>query len=71
VIRCLEILGEATKRLSPEFRCLHPGLPWRAMAGMRDVLIHAYDQVDLQEVWVAYQRFEEIRRRIDGILDHS
>jgi uncharacterized protein with HEPN domain len=53
VIRCLEILGEATKRLSPEFRRLHPDLPWRAMAGMRDVLIHAYDQVDLEEVWMA------------------
>ncbi len=50
VIRCLEILGEATKSLSPEFRPLHPDLPWRAMAGMRDVLIHAYDQVDLEEV---------------------
>jgi uncharacterized protein with HEPN domain len=43
VIRCLEILGEATKRLSPQFRRLYPDLPWRAMAGMRDVLIHAYD----------------------------
>ena len=71
VIRCLEILGEATKRLSPEFRRLHPDRPWLALAGMRDVLIHAYDQVDLEEVWVAYQRFEEIRRQIDGILNHS
>ena len=69
--RCLEILGEATKRLSPEFRRLHPDLPWRAMAGMRDVLIHAYDQVDLEEVWMAYQRFAEIRRQINGILNQS
>lgn len=71
VIRCLEILGEATKRLSPEVRRLHPDLPWRAMAGMRDVLIHAYDQVDLEEVWMAYQRFAEIRRQINGILNQS
>lgn len=71
VIRSLEILGEATKRLSPEFRLLHPDLPWRAMAGMRDVLIHAYDQVDLEEVWMAYQRFAEIRRQINGILHQS
>jgi len=71
VIRCLEILGEATKRLSPEFRRLHPDLPLRAMAGMRDVLIHAYDQVDLEEVWMAYQRFVEIRRQIDTILHQS
>jgi len=50
VIRCLEILGEASKRLSPALRRLHPQVPWRAMAGMRDILIHAYDQVDLEEV---------------------
>ncbi len=71
VIRCLEILGEATKRLSPEFRRLQPDLPWRAMAGMRDVLIHAYDQVDLEEVWMAYQRFAEIRRQIDVIINQG
>ena len=71
VIRCLEILGEASKRLSPELRLQHPDLPWRAMAGMRDVLIHAYDQVDLEEVWMAYQRFPDIRRRIDAILSQS
>ena len=41
------------------------------MAGMRDVLIHAYAQVDLEEVWMAYQRFPDIRRRIDAILSQS
>jgi uncharacterized protein with HEPN domain len=38
VIRCLEILGEASKRLSPDLRRLHPQVPWRARAGMRDIL---------------------------------
>lgn len=40
VIRQLEIVGEATKRLSPEFRDIHPEISWRKMAGMRDILIH-------------------------------
>ena len=71
VIRCLEILGEATKRLSPDLRLLHRDVPWRAMAGMRDVLIHAYDQVDLEEVWMAYQRFQEIRCHVDTILNQG
>lgn len=71
VIRCLEILGEATKRLSTELKLLHPGVPWRAMAGMRDVLIHAYDQVDIEEVWIAYRRFPAIRRHIDAILNQG
>jgi uncharacterized protein with HEPN domain len=40
VIRAIEIIGEATRRLSPEFRADHPEIPWRQMAGMRSVLIH-------------------------------
>jgi uncharacterized protein with HEPN domain len=51
VIRQIEIIGEATKRLSEAFRKKHPEIPWRQMAGMRDLLIHAYDHVDLEEVW--------------------
>lgn len=47
----LMLLGEGVKRLSEEFRRQHPEVPWRAIAGMRDNLIHAYDDVDLGEVW--------------------
>lgn len=45
------IFGEAAKRLSDDFRTRHPTIPWKLMAGMRDKLIHAYDEVDLEEVW--------------------
>ena len=51
VMRRLEIIGEATKRLSEIFKAAHPDIPWRKMAGMRDMLIHAYDAVDSLEVW--------------------
>ena len=40
------IIGEATKRLSSHFRNQHTHIPWKAMAGMRDVLIHSYDNAD-------------------------
>ena len=51
VARQIEIIGEASKRLSAEFRARHADIPWRQMAGMRDILIHAYNHVDLDEVW--------------------
>ena len=53
VIRQLEIIGEATKRLSPDARAEIGDLPWQQMAGMRDILIHAYQKVDLNQVWRA------------------
>lgn len=51
VIRNFEVIGEATKRLSPEFKAKYPEVPWRRIAGLRDVLIHDYLRVDLDEIW--------------------
>ena len=53
VIRQLEIIGEATKRLSAETREASPDIPWHDIAGMRDKLIHGYFGVDLDAVWLA------------------
>lgn len=51
----ITIIGEATKRLSQDFRQQHPEIPWREIAGMRDVIVHEYDQVDLDVVWDVIQ----------------
>lgn len=51
VIRNIEIIGEATKRISMEYRNDYPDVPWRQMAGIRDVLIHDYDSIDVAIVW--------------------
>ncbi len=50
VARQLEIMGEATQRLSDAFRAAHPQVEWRKMVGLRNILIHAYADVDLQIV---------------------
>jgi len=65
IIRQLEIIGEATKRLSDGFKSVHAGIPWRRIAGMRDILIHAYAAVDLDEVWKAAT--EDVPRLIAAI----
>ena len=51
VVRQLEVIGEATKRVSKKLRSKHPDIPWSDMVGMRDVLIHDYIDVDLGVVW--------------------
>jgi len=55
VIYQIAIIGEAVKRLSPEFRQEHPEIPWSAMAGMRDKLIHDYEGVDVSRIWLTLQ----------------
>jgi uncharacterized protein with HEPN domain len=47
----LMVIGEAVKRLSTQFRDQNRDIPWSLIAGMRDHLIHAYDAVDLDEIW--------------------
>jgi uncharacterized protein with HEPN domain len=51
ILRQLTIVGEAAKRVSAEFRASHREVPWRQIAGFRDVVVHDYAHVDLQEVW--------------------
>lgn len=56
ILRKLEVVGEAVKRLSPAVRDLRPDIPWKLVAGMRDQLIHHYFGVDLDLVWNAVRR---------------
>jgi uncharacterized protein with HEPN domain len=69
VLRNFEVMGEATKRLSAAVRDAHPEVPWRQVAGFRDVLIHDYFGIDLDEVWGAVQsNLPELKQQITDIL---
>jgi uncharacterized protein with HEPN domain len=69
VVRALEIIGEATKRLPIGLREEYPGIPWKNMAGMRDRIIHGYDTVDLQIVWdVVKKDIPQIKPQVQQIL---
>jgi uncharacterized protein with HEPN domain len=69
VIRQLEIIGEATKRLSKQFCSGHSDVPWRRIAGLRDVLIHDYMGVDINAVWeITQKNLPPLRLQIESIL---
>ena len=51
LVRLLEIIGEAATRVSQEFRNGHPEIPWRSIVGLRNRLIHGYDEVDFGIMW--------------------
>ena len=70
MLRRLEIIGEAVKNIPDDFRAKYPDIPWRQIAGMRDVLIHAYFGVNLRRVWkVIKEDLPEIKLKILKILD--
>jgi uncharacterized protein with HEPN domain len=72
VIRQLEIIGEAVKRLSSDLRSRCTDIPWQDMAGMRDKLIHDYLGVDLEKVWVtATEDIPFLKLRIQKLLDQG
>ena len=67
IIRNFEIIGEATKHLSPELRQSHPEIQWRGLAGFRDVLIHNYMGVDLDEIWnIIENELPQIKSSLEG-----
>ncbi len=70
VIRNFEIMGEAAKQLSDKVKQAHPTIPWKRIAGFRDVLIHDYMGVDVEEVWKIVERdLSGLKEKIGFLLN--
>ena len=70
IIRRIEIIGESVKNLPADLRKDHPEVPWRDMAGMRDIVVHQYFGVDLESVWkAATVDFPELKLKIKKIQE--
>jgi uncharacterized protein with HEPN domain len=68
-VRSLEIIGEATKQLPTDFRTKHSQIEWRAIARMRDLLIHHYFGVDYQIVWdVIINQVPSLKDEIESLI---
>jgi uncharacterized protein with HEPN domain len=68
-VRSLEVIGEAAKKVPEDFREEHPKVEWRAMAGMRDRLIHGYFGVDYDLVWdVVSHKVPVLKHQIEDLI---
>lgn len=71
VIRRFEIIGEAARRISEDFRAKHEGIPWQSAIGPRNILAHEYDRTDSAVVWrTARQNLPSLVDQLRSLLDH-
>ncbi|MEL7141512.1 MAG: DUF86 domain-containing protein [Cyanobacteria bacterium J06643_4] len=63
------IIGEATTRLSNEFKVNHPEVPWKRMIGMRNIMAHQYDKIDLKTLWdVLHKSIPEMMAKVEPLI---
>lgn len=69
VVRSIEVIGEASKRIPATTQTEYPGIPWKKMAGMRDKLIHEYFGIDLEILWkVSTEELVRLRAEFKQVL---
>ena len=69
VIRCLEIVGEASKSIPKEIKSNYNDIPWEDIAGLRDKIVHGYSEINLFRVWlVVKEEFPILKEEIENIM---
>lgn len=69
IVRNFEIIGEAAKKISPKLREKHPAIPWKQIAGFRDVLIHNYMGINFEEVWeIVANHLPDLKKQVSALL---
>lgn len=69
VLRNLEVIGEAARRIPDEVRNKHKDIPWKRMIGLRNIVIHEYFGVDLSIIWkIATENLPQTKSLISGLL---
>lgn len=69
ILHRLQIMGEATKRLSWDYRNRYSHVPWRRIAGFRDIIVHVYDDIDMNLVWkIATKSVPALLEQLEALL---
>ena len=68
----LQIIGEACRGISAQFRKEHPGLPWAKIIGLRNILVHHYFEIDVEAVWSVVEKdLPELKRQVETIVQET
>jgi uncharacterized protein with HEPN domain len=72
VLHHIQIVGEAAAQISEDFKARHPEVPWKAIAGMRNIVVHQYFGIDLDQVWQVVEKdIPSLKRDVQTILEQE
>ncbi len=72
VVRRLEIIGEAAKNIDDDFKSKYPEIPWKKIAGMRDIIAHGYFGVKLERIWdIVKQDLPRLKKQIVSAIENE
>ena len=72
LVRLMEVVGEASGRVPPDFRALYPDIPWRQTSDLRNRLIHAYDEINFDTLWeIIRNEVPPLIEQLEAVLDEN